>query len=185
MSIAEKPFFKEKWSELREADREHLMETLSTELSESLEAYSPRGDLALLLCRTLKSKGLKESTDGEPHISKLLDFITAKEAIETQEGFSMIQVLKASLVQEDADKTAQLTGKEEKAKLEDEGKAGEEDEVEVEEETAEDTLLKGRVGELMKWLAILCYFLFMKQFLTRYGKHVKPPSKVSTHPLDI
>jgi hypothetical protein len=27
--------------------------------------------------------------------------------------------------------------------------------------------------------------LFMKQFLTRYGKHVKPPSKVSTHPLDI
>lgn len=47
-----------------------------------------------------------------------------------------------------------------------------------EKQEEEDAELQERTALFIKSLKVLCYYLFAKQFLMRYGSHAKPQSKV-------
>ena len=225
----EKTEFAETFDRLSDELKLHLMDMLSTELSESLECYNPQGDLAKILCPTLKqSRKLLEYSTNPPSSStasensrddngeeknegesvlnlvSLFDFLLKEDITNSLETRPKISVARIKIIDfgegpdgamilppssessnekprdADMDRNNKDEGKEDKDEIENEDKDDDDDDdyVKVVGMSPDEKELREDTENLLKGLKILCYLLFMKQFLSRFGSHEKPPSKL-------
>ncbi len=238
----EKLEFIETFNRLTDELKVHLMDTLSTELSDSLQCYNPMGDFAAILCPTLKhSKKLLEYTTYPPssssasvdkegktngnseqneeekegvkvlNIIALFDFLMEKDmrnALESRPAISVARIKVIDLGEgpdgnmikppppsidtnlKDEDKNGKTKNESSSKYIHDrdnldddessdnKGEGKDTEDIEIESMSPDELDLREDTENLLKGLKILCYLLFMKQFLSRYHSHQKPPSKL-------
>ena len=226
----EKAEFTEIFNRLSDELKLHLMETLSTELSDSLQCYNPNGDLAAILCPVLKqpknllecstnpsnssaSEGNAGHDDGDQHtevqkdgrkilnVASLFEFLMEddmRKALESRPTISVARVkivdlgegpdgtmikppLPSSIGKDSKDGNSNDKTKETISDNVDDsnnGEDGDAEDIKIESMSPDELDFRDDTENLLKGLKILSYLLFMKQFLSRYHSHEKPPSKL-------
>lgn len=189
---------KKTWSEMSFDRKRDFLTTLSKELTEAVECYSPKGDLSSILCPTLKSKNLVDGCkdgSGESNVCVLFDFITAEDALENLEMYPHIDVIRVKEVDEVTEALNSIGAPEEVLKEAVDGGnvvsseaaavAGDENENTTSEAKKTDsnpaTNAKAKECKLfLQTLKSLCYYLYARQFLARVAVHSQTESKIYT-----
>jgi hypothetical protein len=188
---------KKTWLQMPDSRKNDFLTTLSSELTQSLECYSPKGDLSSILCPTLKSKnlgGVDAAGSGEPSICILFDFITSEDAMKDLEVYPLMEVVSAKVIDEAAE-ALKAIGKIPIESLKDTtvGSSGsdtaasdKEDDVAKSSEKTDttpdnSTMQKEKAEEsrqFLQSLKILCYYLYARQFLSRVTEHSQAESVI-------
>ena len=184
------------WVNMDAELKEEFLKVLSSELTQSLESYSSKGDLSSLLCPTLRSKQLASNNklDGEnkdqPNISILFDFICADDALCALEMYPIIEVVRLKVIPGEPTPTLLPENQSpavESSKLSPLSPTIDVNAAETKETSkpydngdGDDDVCEMKIDcqRFLQSLKILCYYLYAKQFMLRFATFRKPESKL-------